>query len=375
MNIVLTGGGTGGHTVVGIAVADALREYFSKTGKENGFNLLYVGNVNGSENSYCQKKEINFKSVPTGKLRRYFSFHNFIDFFKIIFGIVKAFFILLRFKPNVIFSGGGYVSIPVVIAGFLLRIPIVIHEQTVNVGLANKIASVFAKKVCLSFERAGKFFPQKKIIHTGQPIRKELFNGSKQNLQKKIPFDETLPIIYITGGAQGSHKINMVIKSILPEILKNSNVIHQCGKHPSHNDFEEMKRLKNELPENLSKRYFAYDFIYDELPDILNSCDLLIGRSGAGTVNEVIALKIPSIFVPLAIATKNEQYENAKIISDIGSAKIIEEKKLNGQTLLSSINELITDAHKLENMKHNLEKLTGSNADKKIVDVILSLST
>lgn len=371
MKLAITGGGSGGHTLPAVTIHDSFVDYFSD--KDEHFESIYIGSHSGIEKDVAEKKNIKYFSISTGKLRRYFSFQNFTDGFLIIKGVWDAFRILLKFKPDAVFSTGGFVSVPVVIAAKLLSIPAIIHEQTSHVGLANKIASYFARKVACTFENSKKYFPENKVIQTGQPIRKELFTGSKDKAYDIFDLDNSLPLIYITGGSQGSHKINQTIKEILPELLKHCNIIHQCGKSQGHNDDDELKEFKNTLSSDFKRRYRVQDFIHaDELKHILNGTDLLIGRAGAGTVSEALALRIPSIYIPLAIAQRNEQYYNAKNLADLGGAIIILEADLKSDSLKENILNLLKNPEQLKIMKESMSKSSIQNASELILELIMN---
>lgn len=371
MKLALTGGGSGGHTLPAVTIYDSFVEKYSN--QDEAFQCIYLGSFDGIEKDVADKKNIPYYSISTGKLRRYFSLKNFTDSFRILKGIWDAFFVLRKFKPDAVFSTGGFVSVPVVISAKLLSIPAIIHEQTSHVGLANKIASYFAKKVCCTFENSKKYFPPNKVIQTGQPIRKELFTGTKEEAYKLFDLDSNLPLIYITGGSQGSHKINKAIQEILKDLLQHSNIIHQCGKTQGHSDSKDLEEYKKTLSDELNQRYIVKDFIFaDELKHILNASSLLVGRAGAGTVSEALALRLPSIFIPLAIAQRNEQYHNAKNLADLGGAEIILEADLNSETLKSSIIKIITDKEELSKMKQSMESSSIQNASDLIIELILN---
>ncbi len=378
MKLAITGGGSGGHTIPAMTVYDAFVEHYDakrqQHNKDNhSFDCIYIGSHLGIEKEVAQKKEISYYPITTGKLRRYFSVTNFTDLFRIIKGMFEALTILKRFKPNALFSTGGFVSVPVVIASRLLKIPVVIHEQTSSIGLANKIAGYFAQKIAITFPSSKEFFPVQKVVHTGQPIRKELFLGNGDNCYEQFELNKSLPIIYITGGSQGSHKINMTVQEILPDLLKKCHVIHQCGKSQANHDYEDLKKFRSTLADDIKDRYIIKDFIQEELKDILNAASILIGRSGAGTVTEAMALRIPSIFIPLAIATRNEQYQNAKMMESIGGAEIIEEAALSPELLKNNILSILSDSEKRDKMIHSLSQLAKPDATNELVKIILNL--
>ena len=239
--------------------------------------------------------------------------------------------------------------------------------------MANKIASRFADKIALTFNESKKYFLNKDTILTGLPIRKELFNGNRKEAFKKFKFDTKLPVIYFTGGGLGCHILNLTAIKILPELLEKSNVIFQTGKGLNSQDFLEMKKFKELLDNNKKKRLFIFDFIKDELADIYALADLAVARSGAGTVNELMALNIPAIFIPLAIATKNEQLRNARYVEKIGGSIIIEEKDLNPVILLKNINDILFTV-RINKMRHSLKEHSIQNGTKNMINLIFKIT-
>ncbi len=366
--IIFTGGGSGGHTMPALAMIQAIKEY----SKEIEFSILYIGSYDGVEKELLENYNINYKSICTGKLRRYLSINNFIDIFKIIRGINQSKKIIKEFAPDILVSTGGFVSVPPVISAKRQKVPIIIHEQTIDAGLANKIASKFADKIAITFPESKKYFPQNKITLTGIPLRRELFNGNKDELFKKFNLDKNLPLIYFTGGGLGCHILNITAIKILPEILDKCNVIFQTGKALNGNDFIEMKKFKESLDNKKKNRLVIFDFINKELPDIYAAADLAVSRSGAGTVNELMSLSIPTIFIPLAISTKNEQLRNAQFVENINGGIIIEENQLNPGVLLKNINDILfTD--KINMIKKNLKKLKFQNGTENMIKLIFKL--
>ncbi len=369
IKVLITGGGTGGHTSPAISIVRHLRKSESKL--DTQFDILYVGSKNGIERDYAEKENIPYKSIKTGKLRRKLSLKNISDMFKVGIGLLQSFRIVGKFKPNVVFSTGGYVSVPPVMASGIRKVPVIIHEQTVNVGLANKVASRFATKVALTFESSKKFFPKEKTVVTGIPLREEIFMGNAQRCFDTFSMDSNLPLLYITGGSQGSKFINDNIKEILPELLEHINIIHQCGGEAIHDSFSELKSYKETLPDNLKRRYVVKDYIYDELPDIFKACTMILGRSGAGTVNECIALGKPSVFIPLPGTTRDEQGENARLAESLGGAEVLYQKDTTAEILLNKLKEIILDENKLNTMSSNFLKETRTNANDQILNLIL----
>lgn len=366
--IIFTGGGSGGHTMPALAMIQAVKEY----SKDIECSILYMGSHDGVEKELVENHNINYKSISTGKFRRYLSINNFIDIFKIVRGIKESKKIIKEFAPDILVSTGGFVSVPSVISAKKLNIPIIIHEQTIDAGLANKIAAKFSDKIAVTFPESKKFFPPDKVVLTGIPLRKELFNGSKDAIYKRFNLDNNLPLIYFTGGGLGSHIINITAIKILPEILKKSNVIFQTGKALNGDDFIKMNQFKETLDDKKKNRLMVFDFIKNNLPDIYAAASLAVSRSGAGTVNELMALNIPAIFIPLAISTKNEQLRNAMFVENINGGIIIEENQLNPAILLKNINDILfTD--KLNNMKANLQENKFQNGTENMIKLIFNL--
>ncbi len=367
MNIIITGGGSGGHVMPALAVIEELRNSQNDFFKEN--NIIYIGSKKGIEKSLIEKSGVEYKSINTGKLRRYLSFQNLSDIFRTFTGIVQSAKLIKKIRPDIIFSTGGFVSVPVIIAGKIKKIPILIHEQTVDAGLANKIAGRFAQKIALTFPESGKYFQKDKIVVTGIPIRKEIFQGTKESGYKRFGFDSSLPTIFFTGGGLGCRVLNEAAKVILPELLIKTNVIYQTGAAMNGRDFLDMKKIRESLPDYLQKRLYLTDFINNEIADVFALTDLAIARSGAGTVNELLMLKIPAIFIPLAIATNNEQLKNALISVNLGGAEIIEEKELSSTILLDKIINILF-SEKIVAMKKNLSETNFKNGLNNVVGLI-----
>ena len=367
---IFTGGGSGGHTMPAVAMISVLREHC----KNNKIiiDLLYAGSHNGVEKEITKKYGIYYKSISTGKLRRYISIDNFFDIFRIIKGVFDSIKLVKSFKPDILISTGGFISVPPVIAAKLKKVPVIIHEQTIDAGLANKIAAKFADKIAVTFKESTEYFPKNKTVLTGIPLREEIFKGNRELAFNEFGFDSELPTIYFTGGGLGCHILNETALRILPKLLNKSNIIIQTGKTNDSKDYEELVNFKESLDKEKKQRLAVFDFVDKEIAGIYSIADLAVARSGAGTINELAALNIPAIFIPLAIATNNEQYKNAKSIADIGAAVIIEEKDLSDKILLHKIDEILF-TEKINEMKNNLKKSTFTNGTKKIIKLILEL--
>ncbi len=343
--IVVTGGGSGGHVSVSSAVISALRERYNIPYS----NLLYIGGDLGMEEekngkSIEQKrfKDADFQTeyIRAGKLQRSFSLRGILLMFRTVLGFLDSFRIISKFKPDLVISTGGFVSVPVCISAYLNKIPVYLHEQTAAIGLSNKIVSKFAKKIFVAFKESLPYFPEEKTFHTGNIVRKDIFktNGKGEivkPLKEMIVNQEKYPILYISGGGQGSHILNMTVREILPVLLQDFQVILQTGDNQAYKDFDLAVQEKRKHSEEQQKRFLPVKYIYDEeIGFVLNNIDMYIGRSGANTAYEMGILKIPSIFIPIPWVTHNEQERNANILKDSGLAEILPEGELSREKLV-----------------------------------------
>lgn len=384
--ILVTGGGTGGHVTPALSVVNTLRSMQDKLGCDPVF--LYVGSKHGVEKDLAAEAGISFAGVQTGKLRRARRWYglinakNIVDLGRVPVGIGQAFKEVMRFKPDVVLATGGYVAVPPVIAAGILGVPVLIHEQTVQIGLANRIASRFASKIALTFEGSVNQLPtseRKKAIVTGNPVREILFSGDRDRAVERFGFSKDgsiLPVIYVTGGAQGARIINRAVEQELGSLLEVACVIHQCGRQPegSEQDFDRLTNAVKQLPEKLKRRYFVTQFIREEIGDIYAITNLIVGRSGAGTVAEVCALGKPAIFIPLVPTGGDEQTKNAKRVVDAGGGVIIPQAELTGERLLKEITLLISNPEHLETMGKSSLTLATPNASKDIAEALLSIA-
>jgi UDP-N-acetylglucosamine--N-acetylmuramyl-(pentapeptide) pyrophosphoryl-undecaprenol N-acetylglucosamine transferase len=369
IRLAFTGGGSGGHAMPAFSMVETVKEYFDKNNIE--CRILYIGSKNGIESGISKKYEVDFRSISTGKLRRYFSLKNFTDIFRIFAGLFQSMALLNKFKPVLLFSTGGFVSVPPVIAAKFKKIPVIIHEQTIDAGLANKIASKFADKICITFNESKKYFPEDKTEVTGIPLRKEIFCGTPESARTRFGFDPELPVVFFYGGGLGCRMINETGIEILPSLLEKCNVIFQTGKSGGNRDFIRLKVFYESLPAEKRQKMRLFDFINEEIGDILAISKLAVARSGAGTVCEFMSLKLPAIFIPLAIATNNEQYQNAMILKKAGCAEIIEEKDFDPKVLLALIDDLLFSG-KSETMKNNYKGLSSPDGKQNLLKIVLS---
>ena len=380
--ILVTGGGSGGH----LSSANALIESLLEEYMIHPDNLVYVGGDLGMEgekigNSLEQKQMVN-KSykvyfIRAGKLQRQISFNTIKLLFRTVLGFVDTIRILKREKPNIVISTGGFVSVPICILSWLSRIPIYLHEQTASVGLSNKIVGKLSKKVYVSFKDSLKYFPKGKALHVGNNVRKAIFvkdltENTHKDIVELFKNSNDFPVLYISGGSLGSHILNRKIISSLSPLLEKYSVILQTGDNQQFKDFEYALGKKLELDENISKRFLPVKYIDPEsIGYVLNNMYLFIGRSGANTVYEIGVLRKNALFIPIPWVTHNEQYLNAKVLENIGTAKILEEKYLNDANLLEEIGRL-EEQIKLRNIQYDrLEELFPINATSRMLNDIL----
>lgn len=325
--IVLTGGGTAGHVTPCIALLPALTN--------EGYDIHYIGSYYGIEQKLIEEYNIPYYGISSGKLRRYFDIKNFTDPFKVVKGYFEACKILKKLKPDILFSKGGFVTVPVVLAAKKCRIPIIIHESDMTPGLANKIAIPAAKKVCANFPETMSHLPADKAVLTGTPIRKELFSGNKIRGLDFCNFTANKPVIMVIGGSSGSKKINDVIRGMLPTLLRDYQIIHLCGKGNLNSKLDGLDG------------YAQYEYIKEELSDLFAASNLIISRAGANAICEILALRIPNILIPLSQkASRGDQILNAESFEHQGYSYILKEEDLTVSSLLTAIESVTKNKHK-----------------------------
>lgn len=387
IRILITGGGTGGHVSPALATVQEIKRITAEEPDKGQVIFRYIGSKQGVEKRLAEEAGLDFVGVQTGKLRRaakitgLFTLQNFKDAFKIPVGVFQSLWQVARFRPAVIFSTGGFVCVPPVVAGWLLRVPVLTHEQTVTVGLANRIAARFARRVALSFEGAVTELPKRlrpRTFVTGNPVRPLIFQGSGAKAVERFGFsqdDGELPTIYVTGGAQGARVINQAVEAVLPELLQEARIIHQCGQQPAGQaqDFDTLTAAAEKLPAELRQRYFLTRFVGEEIGDIFALADLIISRAGAGTVTEITALGKPAIYVPLVPTGGDEQTRNAQRAEKAGAAIIIKQGELTGPGLLAEVRKLLADRAKLAEMGHKATALARPQAARDLAEAVLAL--
>lgn len=346
---MLSGGGTGGHIVPNIALIHELRERFVAEGspgrpgvlEPTPLELLYIGSRNGMEQKMIEEIDVPFVAITCGKLRRYFSLKNFIDFFKIPVGILQALTVLLKFRPDVIFCKGGYVSFPVAVAGWVLRIPVVLHESDVSPGLANRLCSRFAKVICTSFEESRKYFKHKKVVLTGNPVRRELALASADNGLKFLDFSRELPVILIMGGSSGAEYINQLTWRNLEYLLPHFQIVHICGRGNVPQTSDLLDHLKPEHHKYLS-HYRSFQFLDHELKDVYAAADVIVSRAGAISLAEIDFFEKPAVLIPLGkSASRGDQILNAEAFAKNHLCKIFFEGEFSDIEFFDDVQSMI----------------------------------
>lgn len=346
--IVLTGGGTAGHVTPNIALMPRL--------KELGYEIHYIGSYDGIEKKLIEEMGIPYYGISSGKLRRYFDWKNFTDPFRVLKGFTEAKKLLKKLNPDVVFSKGGFVTVPVVQAAKQCRIPTIIHESDMTPGLANKLAIPAATKVCCNFPETIKYLPEGKAVLSGSPIRQELLSGNKLAALKFCNFTSDKPVLMIIGGSLGSVAVNTAIRSILPELLKTFQVIHLCG--------------QGNLDESLVgiEGYVQYEYIKQELADLFALADVVVSRAGANAICEILALRKPNLLIPLsAAASRGDQILNAESFKQQGFSLVLREEEITNDLLLSTILDLYRNRN---TFIENMEKSGQSNAIAVITELI-----
>jgi UDP-N-acetylglucosamine--N-acetylmuramyl-(pentapeptide) pyrophosphoryl-undecaprenol N-acetylglucosamine transferase len=327
---------------------------------------------------YQTAKRLNlpFEPLVTGRFQRKFTKHTLPSLIKMPVGLVQATKIIQQFQPDVVLSFGGYVAVPVVLAAAFQRIPIVIHEQTLHAGLANKIAARFAKTICISWRESKQYFPKEKTVLTGNPLRKEFLEGQRSNHSEGNKA-KTLPTIYITGGSAGAHGINILIEGCLETLLQKYHIIHQTGDAKEYGDFDRLEELQAKLAPELRERYTLRKFILpEEVMSIFSQADLVISRSGVNTMTELLYLGKPSLLIPLPYGQKNEQLENALFMKRLGLSEIIDQMKTTPEELVQKIHEMVsTIGAYTQHKKAAQERIFPDATEKVIKEVYESITT
>lgn len=317
----MTGGGSAGHVTPNIALIPKLRE--------NGFNIEYIGTAEGIERKIIEKQKVKYHVIASGKLRRYFDIKNFTDPFRVIKGMWQAYSIIKREKPDIVFSKGGFVSVPVVIGAYFNKVPVIAHESDITPGLANKISTPYCTKICVTFPEALGKLNKNKAVLTGTPIRKEILEGSKIKGLGICNFNNDKPVIFIMGGSLGSKKINETIRRNIDRLLQDYNIIHICG--------------KNNIASTLINKtgYRQFEYVDNELAHLMACSDIIISRAGANSIFEFLALKKPNLLIPLpSSSSRGDQILNAASFEKSSYSMVLREEDMTDEIFINKIIEL-----------------------------------
>ncbi len=345
--IVLTGGGTAGHVTPNIALLPAL--------KEAGFDIQYIGSYEGIEKKLIEEQGIPYSGIATGKLRRYFDLKNFSDVFRVIKGYKEAKAKLAEIKPDVVFSKGGFVAVPVVRAAASLKIPCIIHESDMTPGLANKLCIPVAEKVCCNFPETLKNLPADKAVCTGSPIRKELSEGDKSIALEMCGFNEDKPVLMVIGGSLGAKSVNETVRECLPKLLERFQVVHLCGKDKVDNMMLGIEGYKQ------------FEYIDDELKHFFAMADIVISRAGANAICEIRELQIPNVLIPLSAGSRGDQILNAGSFAEQGFSEVVREEALDPAMLIETVIKTYENRDKYVTAMKNADTI---DPVKKIMELI-----
>ncbi|PKR78231.1 undecaprenyldiphospho-muramoylpentapeptide beta-N-acetylglucosaminyltransferase [Halalkalibacillus sediminis] len=347
--IVFTGGGTAGHVVVNLAL---IPEFINK-----GYDVHYIGSYEGIEKELIEGLNgVTYHSIATGKLRRYMSKENFKDPFRVLKGIMQARKLIKKLKPRIVFSKGGFVSVPVVMAAKMTGTPSIIHESDYTPGLANRIASNFANYVLTTFPETNQHLSQKKAKNVGAIVREELFEGDKEMAFQLTGLTSEKPIIMVMGGSAGAQKINQAVRESLPTLLKEFQLIHLCGK----GNVDEATKQRG---------YVQFEYVTDELKDLFAATDLVVSRAGSNAIFEFLALKKPMLLIPLSKqASRGDQILNANSFKKRGYAEVLEEEELDSNSLIDSLKHLQENREKFQT---NMSAYQPQQSKDEVIDLIL----
>jgi UDP-N-acetylglucosamine--N-acetylmuramyl-(pentapeptide) pyrophosphoryl-undecaprenol N-acetylglucosamine transferase len=369
LRLIIAGGGTGGHVLPALAVVEELR------GRGLPLDLLWIGSRGDVEGPAAESAGIPFRPVLTGKLRRYLAAETVIDALRLPIGTLQAWRIVRRFRPDVIFSTGGFVSVPTVAAGARLA-PILTHEQTAVLGLATRINLRCADVLAVSFERSAVRARgyRGRIVLTGNPVRASLAQGDAARGLARFGFDSGRPLLYVTGGARGASPINQRLAGLLPDLLQTCQILHQTGPATANDDLKTLKRLRVTWPPELQKRYRVVEFVRDELADVYAAAALVLGRAGAGTVADLAYLGKPGLLIPLPGSGGGEQDDNARALADAGGAVILAQDEATPARLRTDLERLLRDPERLRSMGERAASLGRRDAAARLADELLALA-
>ena len=376
LRLLIAGGGTGGHIFPAEAVLQEL------AARDIPVEAMWIGQRGGREEEVARKHGIQFATIQVGKARQTGELKdrilNVIDKGRVLIGVPQAWQKVRGFKPDVIFATGGYVCMPTALAGASFA-PVLVHEQTVQIGSANRMASRRASTLAVSWDQAIEDANRKgikaRVVNTGNPVRSSLNQGDASRGFAAFGLDPDLPLLYVTGGAKGSVPVNKLISDSLPKLLEDMQIIHQTGRAAENQDADKLAQLRETLPTHLRERYVVRDFIRDELPDVFAAASLVVGRAGAGTITELTYLAKPSVLIPLVPTSGNEQVRNANMLAEAGSAIAIEQASTTSDQLADEIIALISDNERLTAMSEASKSIANTRGAANLTDELLKLAS
>jgi UDP-N-acetylglucosamine--N-acetylmuramyl-(pentapeptide) pyrophosphoryl-undecaprenol N-acetylglucosamine transferase len=350
--VAITGGGTGGHIFPNIAVIEELL-------RRNRTRVLWIGQKGGNEEEWARRIGVPYYGIRSGKLRRYLSIKNAFDVFHVLIGTVQSFFILRKKRPDILFSKGGFVSVPPVIASGLLGVPIITHESDITPGLATRIIARYASVVCVSFEKSRVSVPRGRLEYTGNPVREAVKQGEAEAGRSFLGFEQQKRIVTIIGGSQGASSLNNAVWEMITYGEPPFNLVHQCGPGNIRAGYDSLSH------------YRQFEFIGREIGDVLAASDFIVSRAGAGALYEIGFMAKPSLLIPLPrTGSRGEQVENARFFQENGASDVLRNEELNGKSLYDRLSVLLTDERRLDTMGKRARALCPRTAETKIVDII-----
>lgn len=345
MTILFTGGGTAGHVTPNVALIEKLRE-------EN-WQCHYVGSRKGIEKEIIARLDIPYHGIASGKLRRYFHWQNFTDPFLVVLGLLQSLAICLRVRADVVFSKGGYVAVPVVLAAWLFRIPVICHESDVTPGLANRLCFPFAHRICVNFSESKQFMPSGKLIVTGTPLRQSLVKGDASRGRRFLGITGVKPLMLVFGGSLGSRVINAQVRSVIEQLTRKFVVVHVTGQGNIDDSFDSIRD------------YIQAEYLMDEFGDVLAAADLVVARAGANSIYELLVTRKPHLLIPLpARASRGDQLVNASTFARAGYSHVIEEDDLRDESFLQKVEDIFV----------NREAIAAQLAKFQVLDSVLKIS-
>ena len=349
MKVLFTGGGSAGHVTPNVALIERLLE--------QGHQVVYLGSATGIEKDIVSKLNVPYRAVATGKLRRYFSWQNFIDPFKILFGVLQALFMVAMERPQVVFSKGGFVSVPVVFAALVNRVPVISHESDVTPGLATKLNLPFSRWLCVNFEESRQHLPDEKVKVTGTPMRQALVQGDASRAYSFLGVQQDKPIILVFGGSLGARTINQAVRAALPQLSEKYVIAHICGAGNLDADLDS------------ASGYFQFEYLYEEFGDLLAAASMVVSRAGANSIYELLVAGKPHLLIPLGLqASRGDQIVNAETFTAAGYSHMLLEQDLTTEALVKAVAELTADR---DAQVERLSAFPRHDTVKEITDLIL----